>query len=40
MARGQYLREVLIPILDQHLTPDIDEYSWGRYLAMKDLYGL
>lgn len=40
MARGQYLREVLIPILDQHLTPDIDEYAWGRYLAMKDHYGL
>ena len=40
MARGQYLREVLIPILDQHLTPAIDEYAWGRYLAMKDRYGL
>ena len=40
MARGRYLREVLIPILDQHLTPEIDEYAWGRYLAMKDRYGL
>ena len=40
MARGQYLREVLIPILDQHLTPGIDEYAWGRYLAMKDRYGI
>ena len=40
MARGEYLREVLIPLLDQHLTPDIDEYAWGRYLAMKDRYGL
>ena len=40
MARGEYLREVLIPLLDQHLTPDIDEYAWGRYLSMKDRYGL
>jgi len=40
MARGEYLREVLIPLLDQHLTPDIDEYAWSRYLAMKDRYGL
>ena len=40
MARGEYLREVMIPLLDQHLTPDIDEYAWSRYLAMKDRYGL
>ncbi len=40
MARGQYLREVLIPILDGVMSAEFDGHSWTRYQAMKDRYGL
>lgn len=40
MVRGAYLRDTLVPILDEHLTPDLDEYAWQRYLTMKERYGL
>ncbi|MCJ7726923.1 MAG: hypothetical protein MUP76_11130 [Acidimicrobiia bacterium] len=40
MARGTYLKEVLVPLLDRYLTPDVDEYACERYLAMKDRYGI
>jgi hypothetical protein len=40
MARGVYLKESLVPLLDEHLTPDVDEYAWQRYLTMKDRYGI
>ena len=40
MARGAYLAEELVPLLDRYLTPDIDEYAWQRYQTMKGRYGL
>jgi hypothetical protein len=40
MVRGSYLREVLVPILDRHLAPWLDTKSHGRYVAMKERYGL
>ena len=40
MARGAYLRDTLVPLLDQYLTPDVDEYAWERYLTMKERYGI
>jgi len=40
MARGQYLRETLIPLLDEHLHADLDEKTFGRYESMKERYGL
>jgi hypothetical protein len=39
MARGAYLREVLAPLLDQHLTPDLDAKAYSRYREMKERYG-
>lgn len=38
MARGRFLREVLVPILDRHLTAELDEYAYDRYLTMKERY--
>ncbi|MCB2223404.1 MAG: hypothetical protein KQH83_04425 [Actinobacteria bacterium] len=38
MARGAFLRDVLVPVLDRHLTPDVDEYAWERYQSMKEKY--
>jgi len=40
MARGAYLRETLVPLLDAALSPEIDEPSYQRYQAMKERYGL
>jgi hypothetical protein len=38
MARGSYLREVLMPILDQYLTAQLDAASVERYEEMKARY--
>lgn len=40
MARGAYLRETLVPLLDAAMSPEIDEPSYQRYQAMKERYGL
>lgn len=40
MARGEFLREQLMPLLDRYLTPDLDGKAYGRYLEMKSRYGL
>ena len=40
MVRGRYLREVLVPLLDQHLTADLDPRTQARYTTMKARYGL
>ncbi len=37
MVRGEYLR-VLLPILQQHLTPELDSYAHGRLLQMCTRY--
>jgi hypothetical protein len=38
MARGSYLREVLVPLLDGRLTPELDAKSAERYAQMKVRY--
>src|SRR5438477_12090533 len=38
MARGPALAEDLLPILEQALTPDLDEHVYGRYRAMRWRY--
>jgi len=40
MARGPYLREKIVTILDRHLRPSLDEHAFDRYLRMKVQYGL
>src|SRR5580700_7540130 len=35
MARGSYLREVILPILDRHLVPSLDGRGYARYQEMK-----
>jgi hypothetical protein len=38
MARGAFLRDELVPVLDRFLSPDLDRYSFDRYQLMKDRY--
>ena len=40
MARGEFLRRELVPLLDDHLTPDLDGKAFDRYTEMKARYGL
>jgi hypothetical protein len=40
LARGRYLRDVLIPILDLSLSPELDKQTWDRYQLMKKRYML
>jgi len=40
MARGAYLRETLVPLLERSLSADLDAPSWERFEAMKERYGL
>ena len=40
MARGEYLRDSLVPLLDEHLHPALDAKTFGRYTVMKERYGL
>lgn len=40
MARGVVLREQLVPLLDEHLSPQLDGRAWQRYRDMKSRYGL
>jgi len=40
MARGEYLRNHLVPLLDRRLTEDLDRKAHRRYQAMKQRYGL
>lgn len=40
MARGAFLRDELVPLLDRWLDPRRDTYASERYLAMKATYGL
>lgn len=40
MARGTYLREALVPLLDQHLNPGLDAKTYLRYQEMKRRYQL
>jgi len=38
MARGSFLRETLVPLLDSRLSAEIDERAWRRFSAMKERY--
>jgi hypothetical protein len=38
MARGSFLREDLVPLLDRLLSPDLDRHSFDRYQLMKARY--
>ena len=38
MARGAFLRETIVPLLDRYLHPDLDHRSYQRYVAMKARY--
>jgi hypothetical protein len=40
MARGEFLRRELVPLLDTWLTEDLDEKTFGRYQQMKRRYQL
>lgn len=40
MVRGETLRNQLLPLLDRHLTPDLDGKAHRRYLEMKERYRL
>ena len=40
MARGGFLRQELVPLLDQHLHPGLDAKAHHRYEEMKSRYGL
>jgi hypothetical protein len=38
MARGPYLRDELVPLLDLWLSPDLDRHSFDRFQLMKARY--
>lgn len=38
MARGPFLRDTLIPILERHLRPEVDEDAFSRLRAMRERY--
>jgi hypothetical protein len=40
MARGGFLRDRLVPLLDQYITGELDEWVYQRYSNMKVRYGL
>ena len=40
MARGEALREDLLPLLERHLTPELDGKAYGRFREMKEKYKL
>jgi hypothetical protein len=40
MARGAFLREVLVPLLERHLSPELDRKTYERFAAMRRDYGL
>jgi hypothetical protein len=38
MVRGPYLRDALLPLLEQHLSPEFDGHSFERFASMKTRY--
>ena len=40
MARGEFLRRELLPILERSLRPDLDRRAYDRFQAMKTRYRL
>jgi hypothetical protein len=37
-ARGRFLRDELVPVLDRYLSPSLDRHSFDRYQRMKAHY--
>lgn len=40
MARGQFLREVLYPVLERSLSESLDTHSRSRFDAMRERYAV
>lgn len=40
MARGSFLREELMPLLERHMSPTLDQRSFDRFQDMKQRYAL
>ena len=40
MARGEFLRDKLVPLLDSCLTEELDGKAYRRFMNMKTQYGL
>ncbi len=40
MARGEFLRDDLVPLLDEFLRPELDGKAYERFVAMKERYRL
>lgn len=40
MARGVFLREELVPLIEEHLVPELDGKAYGRFQEMKERYRL
>ena len=40
MARGPFLREELVPLLNEFLSADLDHKTFHRFQAMKERYRL
>jgi hypothetical protein len=38
MARGSFLRDILLPILERRLTPAVDVYAYERLMGMRQQY--
>lgn len=38
MARGPFLREALVPLIDTHLTDQLDGRAYARFHAMRERY--
>lgn len=38
MARGAYLRDQLMPVLERRLSPELDGQSWDRFVQMRQAY--
>lgn len=40
MARGVFLRQILLPILERRMDEALDAKAFADFVAMKDRYGL
>ncbi len=40
MARGTFLRDTILPLLEEHLTPELDAKAHRRFEEMKGRYRL
>ena len=38
MARGAFLRDTLLPVLERWLSPELDGHSWQRFAQMRQTY--